>query len=732
MRIRSKKNLRLVSAFVLTSFSGSLVGPAFAAGVVPAPVTKVADQVGAASTRALAELWAAWSKSVAAVKGAKSSLTSGYAASFFKQRGATPKQVEILVNNARKAGHLVGGSPTAAQASKTMSERLKGLFKRSGNEPVAKAPKVEATKAVGLTGKVKGFFSRFKPSPKMAGTASTGSSMFPIPGGGTTAPSAALGTVDPSLYASAAGKVKGVAVRTGHAIEGAAAKTGHAIKGAAESTGNFISRTASKTGNAIKNAAARTKAFVKGAADTAVVGTKRGVHAVGSTAQTGYLTAKYALDPRPYYKIPIHGDTVLKVRGVHKSTVAFKEGKWTTKDFSYKSTWPPKGDLAARVDSMAAAQQPKGFFGKIVAKFKGMTDSVKTRMRGEANITKDTRAEIQRLEISNNLIDQARTLSDAQRAIKVRVDQMKHTSESLRKPLDTAKVEAMEKQYRALEKTKKDLLHKANGSLDSKATAVVKDAAKWALYSVGITASINLIRQAFTEDGIDIGEAFGFMAQPSFWGGTAGGFLGSALFSTLAVSIMPPGVGIFMKVLPGFLGAALGFEVGGSFFGGEMDLVGTLMTTLASAGGYSLAWTMLGGTAAPAIALIGAAIAAGSLAGFILDKFRGGPESESYILPESPIDEMNLADAQPLASVEPGEGYVTPEVLSQEQMAAASMSPVTAVNLAAAQQQVDQAYNAYITFLKGRKIPEATAAHKSYMDSMKALELAKSNASAGK
>lgn len=745
--MRSRKNLRLVSAFVLTTFTGSLAGPALAAGTTATtPVTKAVDQVGAISTKALAQLWSAWNRSLSVFKGSASTITPAYANQFFLSRGATAQQAEILVNNASKSGHFGKGLPTAAQASKTMSQKLKGIFTRSSKTtteaPKAEVVKADAAKATGLTAKVKGFFSRFKPSLKVGGNASANSaasgskSMFPLPGGGTavaesTSAAKASSTAskaskavpqsanssNPGVLSSTAGKIKSAFQSAGNSIKSAAAKTGSAVKSVA-----------AKTGNAIKTAAAKTTGAIKGAADKAVVGTKRGAHAVGSTVQTGYLTAKYAIDPRPYFEIPIQGDTVLKVRGTHKSTVAFKDGKYTTKDFSYKSSWPTKTDLAGRLDTMASTQQPSGFLGKISAKFKGMVSNVKARLRGEANISKNTRAEIQRLEVSNNLIDQARTLSDAQRALKVRIDQMKHTSESLRKPLDTTKVEAMEKQYRALEKTKKDLLNKANGSLDSKATAVVKDAAKWALYSVGITASVNLVRQAVSGEGIDVGAAFSFMTQPSFWAGTAGGFLGSSLLSTLAVSIMPPGAGIFLRVLPGFLGAALGFEVGASFFGGEMDLVGTMMTTLASAGGYSLAWTMLGGTAAPAIALIGAAIAAGSLAGVLLDKLRGGPESESYILPETPFGDGMDA----LASVDPDSEVPTIEVPSTEELAKASMSPASAVNLAAAQQQVDQAYNAYITFLKQRKIPEATTAHKSYMDAMQALELAKANQLAGK
>lgn len=728
MNLRSKRNLRAVSAFVLTSFVGSLSTPVFAAGAAAPSASPTADAMGAVSTRALSDMWGVWNRHLSAYQGPKSALSAGYAANFFKGQGASPAQVDVLVNNARSNGMLTSGTPTLTQATKSVGDKLKGLFRKVGTPkaeavkaaeakptsakaPASSAPAGDAAAAAakpGLTSRVRSLFSRFKPASsakaaaaKPATTAKPAASAIPVPGAnayqgvGLTPPRATTVTPAPKapgdqgLLASAASKVRGAFQATGNAVKGAAAKT--------------------------------TK-FVKGVADKTALGARRGAYAVGSTAQTGYLTTKYAIDPRPYFEIPIKGQTSIKVRGTHKSTVAFKDGKFTVKDFHYKSTWPTKADLAARVDAGAAQAQPKGFFGKVVAKFKGLSNNVKTRMRGEAKITPETRMEIQRLEISNNMIDQARTISDAQRALRVRIDQMKHTSQSLRRPLDVEQVKAMEKQIRSLEGTKKDLLKKASGTMDSKSSAVVKDAAKWALYSVGITASVNLIRQAFTDEGVDVGKAFSFLAQPSFWGGTAGGFLGSTLATALATSFMPPGVGLFMKVLPGFLGAAFGFDVGSSLFGGEMDLLGTMVTTLASAGGYTLAASLMGGVAAaPAFALIGAAIASGSLAGFLLDKFRGGPESESYILPEGPLDE-GLDLGAPVASADPGsQALVTADASGGTDLKAS----ITSANLATAQRQVDQAYNSYITYLKARKIPEATEAHKAYMDAMKQLEIAK-------
>ena len=335
-------------------------------------------------------------------------------------------------------------------------------------------------------------------------------------------------------------------------------------------------------------------------------------------------------------------------------------------------------------------------------------------MRGEANISKTTRAELQRLEISNQLVDQARLLGDGQRALRVQIDQMRHTAKSLRKPLNVEKIKAMEREIRMMDSTRKQALRDASQSMKSPANKVVGDAVKWAAISVGITASINIIRQVASGEGVDLGKALNFMAQPSFWGGTAGGFLGSMLASSLAASLMPPGVGIFLRVLPGFLGAALGFDVGSSLFGGEMDLLGTMVTTLASAGGYSIAASFF---TAP-LALIGAAIAAGSLAGFVLDKLRGdGPAAEGYVLPESPVDMDLLADTA-LASVTPADAV----------NAAAARSSITATNLATAQAQRDQAYNAYIGYMNKRNIPEATIAHKAYMDAEEQLKLAKQNA----
>lgn len=701
----------MVSAFVLTTFTGSLAAPAMAAPAVGSEAA-VASTMGAVSQSSLSNLWFVWGEHLKTLKG--NTPSTGQAAQFFQAKGASPAQIDVLVNNARAQGHLTSATPTASQAAKGWMDKVKGLFKKKGAQTVAEA-EVAAAKAAGdakaasarpageaaaassggLVGKVKSFFARFKGGST---NAAASSQKYPVPQnflkGGTATASAEVAAASAKAAPSAG------------AVRGAPASAGD---------GGLLSGIVQK----VRGATAKVSAGVRNVADKVGLGARRGAHAVGSTVKTGYLTAKYKVDPRSYYKIPINGDTTLNVRSTVKSNVYFKEGKWVTQDFSYKSSWPTKADLATRVDTMGAGQpQAQGFFGKIVGKFKGLVDKTKTALRGEKNISQGTRHEIQRLEMVNQSIDQARAISDAQRALKVRIDQMKYTAESLRKPLDVKQVQSMEKAYKQLEAQRKDLLNRANGAMDSPAKTIAGDAMKWAAYSVGITAAVNLIGQAVSGDGIDIGEAFAFLGKPSFWAGTAGGFLGATVAGAVANAIIPGG-GLFLKVLPGFLGAAFGFEFGSSLFGGQMDLLGTLVTTLASAGGYSLAAMMLGGvTAAPGIALVGAAIAAGSLAGFLLDKFRGDPDAEGYILPETP-----LGDAAELEA---------PSVTVETPQPAASMSPKASANLASAQAQVEQAYNAYITFLKARKIPEATTAHQAYMDAQRALELAKANAAAGK
>src|SRR5690606_2589930 len=112
--------------------------------------------------------------------------------------GANATQVEVLVNNARSQGMLTVGLPSAASASSLM-DKLKGLFTRAGTPKTMSAAEAEAAaKAAaaqpasgaaassgGLTAKVKGFFSRFKPSA-----------------------AAAAGSADPGVLSSIVAKVK--------------------------------------------------------------------------------------------------------------------------------------------------------------------------------------------------------------------------------------------------------------------------------------------------------------------------------------------------------------------------------------------------------------------------------------------------------------------------------------------------------------------------------------------
>jgi len=453
---------------------------------------------------------------------------------------------------------------------------------------------------------------------------------------------------------------------------------------------------------------------IKKGADAVALGAKRATYATGGAVKTASLTIADKLDFNRYYKIPLTDSTALKVRGEWKSVTKFTDGGWVVDTRTAHSKTPGSlGEQLGQVEMIAAKPEPTGFFGKIFSKFKNSVSSVKAKASGEGWTTEQTKAEVQKLQIEGNLMEQARMLNDAQRAIKYRIDHLIGKADALRKPVNETEIAALRKQYDAIETTKQQLQKKIAGIQDSPTRTVIKDAAKWALYSVGITASVNLIKQVFSGEGIDIKKAFAFIVEPQFWGGTVGGFLGSTLLTTLAAGIMPPGVGIFFKILPGFLGAALGFEMGAGLFGGSMDLLGAIVQTLASAGGYTLALSMIG----PGFPAILAAIAAGSLASFLLNKFRGGYASEAYELPPTPI-EVKPSDAV----VQAEEPVDAPNAVKGPE------KPVSTKSLAQLQNEMSTAYQNYMNFLKQRKVTDAKEAYTQYLDAKKALEEAKGDA----
>lgn len=87
--------------------------------------------------------------------------------------------------------------------------------------------------------------------------------------------------------------------------------------------------------------------------------------------------------------------------------------------------------------------------------------------------------------------------------------------------------------------------------------------------------------------------------------GAAGGVLGFTVASKLAAAFLPPGMGIFLQMLPRFLGGALGFELARGRLSG-IDPIAMTTHVLASAGGYALAHAFFGATA-PGWLLMGGA-----------------------------------------------------------------------------------------------------------------------------
>lgn len=169
----------------------------------------------------------------------------------------------------------------------------------------------------------------------------------------------------------------------------------------------------------------------------------------------------------------------------------------------------------------------------------------------------------------------------------------------------------------------------AKPSLMAKAKGMGGQAANFALTAVGVRAGINLLSQAVNKEGIDLGKAFSFMGQPSFWTGTAGAFLGSTILSAVGSALIP-GAGPILKTIPGFLGAAVGFEVGA----GNLDQTN---------------WTQLiasTAVSAAAFALIGGPIGIGAsiLAGMVVNEMFAKDEVMAPTAPSAP----DWASFQPL------------------------------------------------------------------------------------
>jgi hypothetical protein len=127
-----------------------------------------------------------------------------------------------------------------------------------------------------------------------------------------------------------------------------------------------------------------------------------------------------------------------------------------------------------------------------------------------------------------------------------------------------------------------------NPSIGSRFKGLAKDAGKWTLMSVGITLGANVIHQ-LSQNGWDPsrvqwGQTVSFLGDKSFWGGTAGSFIGSMAGSAIASAI--PG-GAFAKVFLSIGGAALGYQWGSGNLG-RTDFLALGVTPAGSTAGYLL------------------------------------------------------------------------------------------------------------------------------------------------
>jgi len=210
-----------------------------------------------------------------------------------------------------------------------------------------------------------------------------------------------------------------------------------------------------------------------------------------------------------------------------------------------------------------------------------------------------------------------------------------------------------EKAYQSLEEQTK-----LASSSKSSVREFTGNAAKFALTSVGIRAGINVLSQAVSGEGVDLGKALGFMGDPTFWTGTAGSFLGATLFTAIGNAVLP-GSGAIMSALPGFLGAAVGYEVG-SGNADRTNWTQLIASTAVSAAAFALIGGPLG---------IGASILAGMLVNKFFDKDEGAapPSLEEYTPDWAQFNPMPPASAQiPVPDFVPPVAPPAPQVAPAE------------------------------------------------------------------
>jgi len=164
--------------------------------------------------------------------------------------------------------------------------------------------------------------------------------------------------------------------------------------------------------------------------------------------------------------------------------------------------------------------------------------------------------------------------------------------------------------------------------------------------AVGITAGLNILKQVKNGEKLSLVDAMSFVKEKTFWGGMMASGIGYALSSYVAMSLLPPGVGVVAALVPtfaGMLGSALGWEIGsadgkpiGDVFK-DLDfaqMVGQAAgSSLGVVLGGQLAMVMfagLGTIAGPLGAIAGALIlgpVGARIAGFVRDFIMGDTEA---------------------------------------------------------------------------------------------------------
>jgi hypothetical protein len=693
--------VRLIAVFVLVAFTGSLFAPALQAeqaAAAQAAAARIPTDTGVMTGNAkvaLSDLWYSWVR-----QGGSSSVKPDrlFAQNFFRTKGATPHQADILVNNAQLEGRLSTPMPTSQSGIGGFFRRILGI---GGAQQPAAATAGSAASASGRSG-ASGLMGRVRSLVGGIGGGSSSGSGAPVPNG-------LLGGA--SGAASRAGSVAVVSASGVRSVHGGPPQV-PPPSGPRPGWGDKVHEGINRAGDVVQ-------------------GAHRKVQGVGydmtSALSTALFTAKDKFDIRQFYSIPITDTAAVKITGGSQYNLKFTNKGWVNQEMTAKvglidaiRSNEALGQVGQLQTQVGPAQVTSGGLGKIVSRFSDTLTRFRNKITGKPSLAPGEVQELGKLKIEANLLEHAQGVTQAQNAIKVRIDKLTGDAQRLGRPVPAEEIGHLSRTFDTLEVQKKDLVKKINQVDGSSPGSVVNNGMKWALYSVGIQAGVNVIRQVVSGEKVDFKSALSFVGQPSFWGGTVGGFIGSMVVSHLASSLIPGG-GIFMRVLPGFLGAAFGYEAGASLFGGGSgDWIGTIGATLASAGGYALAYSLLGGAMAPGIALIGAGIAAGALFNFIYAKLRGAQGGGGANNPPIPPPDLGVPPVDPqvnISSVPGTDAGVRPQA-----------SPLGSGNLESAMRTMQQAYTEYINFLKDGKVTDARTAFDRYIKAKGDLDATRQSA----